>query len=237
MKRILSSSVLAFGLGCGFNALAVDEPPVHEGDVLPLLVAGQLVLDDLDDKEFDFATGYPIFEGDFGDLAGGPHATDDPGYDHESGQFTTGTLLAFKILGPLEFWNGSVWSNVTPATVTFVDALGTEVDITSSSSAGATGLIGQVDGDGNVHDHIDYKIDAGAASGAYAVTLSLFGLLADQTTPVYGESDPFLFVFNRGLAFEDFESAVGARVVPVPAAVWMFGSALAGLGFVRRRYS
>lgn len=232
MKLALSALTLAVGLGSGFAAYAAGP---HEGDVLPLLVDGQIVLDDLDDKEVDFATGYPIFEANFGDLAGGPHSTDDPGYEHEAGQFTPGTLLAFKVLGPLEFWNGSQWTVSTPATVTFSDALGNDVAITGVSGVGATGFIGEVDGEGNLHEHFDMSIDAGAATGAYAVVLSLFGLLADQTTPVYGESAPFMIVFNRGLANEDFEAAVGARVVPVPAAAWLFGSALAGLGFARRR--
>lgn len=237
MKMMLSTCALAIGLVCGANVLAAGEPHLHEGDVLPLLVNGQIALDDLDDKEIDFATGFPIFEADFGDFAGGPHSTDDPGYDHEAGQFTPGRILAFKILGPLEFWNGSHWSTDTTATITFVGALGDETDITGSSAAGGTGLIGAFDSEGNLHTHIDMKINAGAATGAYAVTLSLFGLLADQTTPAYGESDPFMFIFNRGLAFEDFETAVGARVVPIPAAVWMFGSALAGMGLMRRRIS
>lgn len=235
MKLALSALTLAIGLGTGFAAYAAGESHLHEGDVLPLLVDGQIVLDDLDDKEVDFATGYPIFEADFGDLSGGPNSTDDPGYDHEAGQFTPGTILAFKVLGPLEFWNGSQWTVDTPATVTFSDALGNDVAVTGVSAAGTSGLIGEIDGDGNLHEHIDMSIDAGAATGAYAVVLSLFGLLADQTTPIYGESAPFMIIFNRGLAFEDFEAAVGARVVPVPAAAWLFGSALAGLGLARRR--
>jgi len=231
---MLTTCTLAAGLA--FNVAArAEEAHVHEGDILPLLAGGTLVLDDLDDKPKDFATGYAIFEADFGDLAGGPNSTDDPGYDHEAGQFTPSTILAFKVQGPLEFWNGSTWSTATPATITFIDALGTEVAITGASGAGATGLIGQFDGAGNLHEHIDMNIDAGAATGAYAVTVSLFGLLNDQSTPVYGESTPFMFVFNRGLAHADFEAAVNARVVPIPAAAWLLGSAVAGLGLLRRR--
>ena len=44
-------------------------------------------------------------------------------------------------------------------------------------------------------------------------------------------SDPFMLILNRGLSFAAFEEAVAARTapVPVPGAVWLFGSALAGL--------
>ena len=84
MKLALSALTLAIGLGTGFAAFAAGESHLHEGDVLPLLVDGQIVLDDLDDKEVDFATGYPIFGAAFGDLARGPHSTVHTCDDDES---------------------------------------------------------------------------------------------------------------------------------------------------------
>ena len=229
----LTPLALAFALSLG--APSAFAAGLHEGDVLPRLVDGTIVIDDLDDKEVDFVSGLPIFESDFGDFAAGPFETPDPGFDHEAGEFTPGTLLAFRTVRPLEFWNGSAWTGST-ATISVIDAVGKVVNITSAdSSVGGFGLIAMVDGDGNVHQHIDYKINAGAAVGAYAVALSLFGLLADQTTPVYTESAPYMVIFNRGLSTADFETAVAARVVPVPAAAWLLASGIAGLGLARRR--
>jgi hypothetical protein len=47
------------------------------------------------------------------------------------------------------------------------------------------------------------------------------------------ESRPAHYKFLGGS--EVFEGAYSVSAVPVPAAVWLFGSALAGLGFMRRR--
>jgi len=231
---VMTAALLALNLACGSASAA----GVHDGDILPRLEGGQIVLDHLDDRELDFTTGYAIFEGDFADFAGGPDATKDPGFDHESGEFTPGTLLAFRVRSPLEFWNGSSWSSAHAATLSIIDVLDSSIDVSAApASVGLTGLIGQFDGAGNLHQHIDFKINSTAPIGAYAVALSLFGLLADQTTPVYGESTPFMIIFNRGLGEAAFEAAVGARVVPVPAAAWLFASALAGLGVMRRKHA
>jgi hypothetical protein len=38
-----------------------------------------------------------------------------------------------------------------------------------------------------------------------------------------------------GLASLDFDNALTVSAVPIPAAVWLFGSALAGLGWLRQK--
>jgi hypothetical protein len=229
-------------------AFAVDPPPhVHEGDVLPLLPCltdkanCKIEIDDLDDKEIDASTGFPIFEGDFGDLPAGKFGTDDPGYDHESAQFISGTILGAMAVGTLHFWNGSAWQNETPANevITLIDALGNELVIDDTTTPTGIALIGEFD-DGNLHEHLDMKVTNGASVGAYLFTLKLVGVLDVNNlgTPIYQDSDPFTFIMNRGLSFNDFEAAVAARAtapVPVPAAAWLFGSALAGLVVRRSR--
>ncbi|NNE63540.1 MAG: PEP-CTERM sorting domain-containing protein [Gammaproteobacteria bacterium] len=68
----------------------------------------------------------------------------------------------------------------------------------------------------------------------YFVDLTLFGLALGQTTnsvtlnliqaPFFGTSDPMEVV------------AINSSVVPVPAAVWLFGTGIIGLiGFSKRR--
>ncbi|MGI9291887.1 MAG: VPLPA-CTERM sorting domain-containing protein, partial [Gammaproteobacteria bacterium] len=40
---------------------------------------------------------------------------------------------------------------------------------------------------------------------------------------------------NNGGTIADLSNVRAFQVVPIPAAVWLFGSALAGLGFIKRR--
>lgn len=222
-----------------------EEIHLHEGDVLPLLPCAinkaecTIELDDLDDKPRDAATGYAIFEADFGDFPT-LFSTDDPGFDHESGQFIPGSILGLSAVAGLQFWNGSQWLSAPPAgeTVTIKDALDELLVIGAGAPpAGSAALIGQVDAAGNLHEHIGYAVTSGASTGAYLITLQLVGFQDDLETAIYGASVPFMILFNRGLAIDDFEAAVAARTapIPLPAGVWLLGSALVALGATRRR--
>lgn len=239
---------IAFAAALGMcAALPSHAQGVHEGDVLPELAGNKLVLV-TEGLEFDFLTGAPIYEADFGDITGGLFETDDPGYDHESGQFTSGTLFAVMAVSPLQFWNGTSWIPTTPAVITISDALNPDrpnLLIDDSLISTGVALIGQVDIDGNLHEHTDMSITSGAAPGAYLITLKLVALLEEALNPsdfsldlsmrAYDDSDPFMIIFNRGLVFEAFEASVEARVVPIPGALLLMGSGLMGLFAARRR--
>ncbi len=60
----------------------------------------------------DVITGYKLFPADFGDFAGGPRATDDPGFQALPGTFAAGELVSARGVGPLQFWSpaGGNWS-------------------------------------------------------------------------------------------------------------------------------
>jgi hypothetical protein len=51
----------------------------------------------------------------------------------------------------------------------------------------------------------------------------------------YGYFDPITGESEDGKAQTSFQGAISYSAVPVPAAVWLFGSALAGLGWMRRK--
>jgi len=75
MKTLPTLRALTCALALAAAPLvAAEEGDTHEGDVLPLLPCATdkanctIVLDDLDDKPQDAATGYAIFEADFGDF-------------------------------------------------------------------------------------------------------------------------------------------------------------------------
>ena len=56
---------------------------------------------------------------------------------------------------------------------------------------------------------------------------------------VYGELSndfgPLVFIPNSGDPYRSVTGTVTSSAVPVPAAIWLFGSALAGLGWLRRK--
>ncbi|OAH96411.1 hypothetical protein A1332_22610 [Methylomonas methanica] len=222
--------VLVLGLNISVS-FAADQ---HQGDIQPWKVGSQV-----------FTNG-DVFEADFGDLPGGAYRTDDPGFDADTalGAFGAGNWLRFQGLDSLKFWNGSSWSNtvLNGEHIEFEDVLGNVATFSTSGVTNAIGVIDQLDSAGDLHSHLDMSIrnagnSLGGSVGAYWVTLQLFETAPDSLVPVSAASAPFSIIFNRGLASADFETAVSATLaaVPVPSAVWLFGSALFGLVSAGRR--
>lgn len=81
-------------------------------------------------------------------------------------------------------------------------------------------------------NHGGYVINGGWISG-----YSSFAILAGQSN-AYGNFD-YILGFNDGYSgdadFDDFVVGVNLSPVPLPAAVWLFGSALIGFMFVSNR--
>lgn len=184
------------------------------------------------------------FEADFGDLAGGPYVTDDPGFDADEslGAFTPGNWLQLQGLGTLQFWNGTSWSSsvLNGEEVRIDDAVGNTTIFSSSSVTNPFAIIGEIDANGDMHEHIDYSIfdisgSLGGSVGAYWITFALIETVPNSTTPASTASAPINLFFNLGLAEVDFDAAVDAAVVPVPAAVYFFISGLSGLGIFKFR--
>lgn len=234
MRNQWIAPILAVGLSLTVSAASAADQ--HAGDIQPWKANGQVLVNG------------EWFEADFGDLSGGLYRTDDPGYDANtaSGAFVAGNWLWFSGLNSLQFWNGSVWSNTVPngEHIELTDALGNVTTFNTSGVQNASGVIGQFDDAGDIHEHLDMAIRnesnaLGGTVGAYWITLHLFETLPDSTTPVSTASTPFHILFNRGLAHADFELAVeaaSAAPVPLPGAVWLFAPAMAGLlGFGRSK--
>ncbi|KAB2318137.1 PEP-CTERM sorting domain-containing protein [Betaproteobacteria bacterium SCN1] len=214
-----------------------DEDHLHAGDIEVEVDAGQLVAHGA--AQTQSGTGYAIFESDFGDFAGGPYRTDDPGYDSAAGTFAAGTIINYQALGSLWYWNGLNWGNsvVNGETVQLDGNFGeTTVWTVGGVTGDGAGLVGQAGSDGKIHEHLDMSIEAPAGflptAGAYYVALQL-------VSEGYANSDPFLVVFNNGLGTEAYELAVGALAAPVPEPE-TYAMLLAGLGLIafklRRRH-
>ena len=199
---------------------------IHEGDILVSVVGGKLTT----------SGGHTdtIFEGDFGDLAGGLYSTDDPGYDSEDGTFASGTKINYMARGALKFWNGSSWSASWVPTGVQVKLGGNLGEQTFWGAGGvsgdAAGLIGEAGSDGKIHEHLDMSLEGGnrGTTGAYLISMRL-----GAPSAALQASNPYFIVLNRGLDEDAFEAAVMA--VPEPSTYAMLLLGLAAVGFAAKR--
>lgn len=189
------------------HALAEDEHDheLHAGDIQPWRIGAEIFVNNT------------LFETDFGDLSGGPFVTDDPGVDVnvQAGAFTPGNWLRFQPVGQLLYWDGSQWTDVVPngERIEITDALSNTASFSASGVSEAAGVIGEIDSNGGLHEHLSFKIfDASNAlngsTGAYHIQFRLFESLSQSNTSVSIAKSPLSVVFNRGLETESFELAV-----------------------------
>ncbi|MBT8131510.1 MAG: VPLPA-CTERM sorting domain-containing protein [Gammaproteobacteria bacterium] len=75
------------------------------------------------------------------------------------------------------------------------------------------------------------------ATGSDAAALIVHNTWRVAITPFYGHVDGWddESILATQITERTLQWAAGASVVPLPAAVWLFGSALAGLGWLRRK--
>lgn len=226
-KLVIGSSLM---LGMSM-AYAADD--LHAGDIEIEVETGKVHVHGA--AEIQAGTGYAIFEGDFGDAVKGPYGTRNPGFDSHEGTFAAGALVYYKAIGNLWYWNGATWSNTVSngEKILLEGNLGEESTFTTGGISGdTTGLVGEADGSGVVHEHVDYKITSSSGlptAGAYFITLSL-------TSASYSESDPFIIVFNNGLEDADFEASVAAlTAIPEPESYALMLAGLAFIGMRRRQ--
>ncbi|SET23685.1 hypothetical protein SAMN05216326_11659 [Nitrosomonas marina] len=210
LKIVCNTVALIFILSAA-NAVAEDDHDhdheLHAGDINPWRVGAEIF------------TGSALFETDFGDLSGGPFVTDDPGVDVnvQAGAFTPGNWLRYQPVGQLLYWDGSQWTDVVPngERIEITDVLSNVTSFNTSGVSETAGVIGEVDSNGSVHEHLSFTIfDAsnspGGSAGAYRIQFKLFESLPQSNTSVSIAASPIAIVFNRGLETESFELAVSA---------------------------
>ncbi len=75
------------------------------------------------------------------------------------------------------------------------------------------------------------------AGGTDAAALVVHNSLRVAINPFYGHIDGYELETDLGIEMTErtLQWAAGATVVPLPAAAWLFGSGLVGLGWLRRR--
>lgn len=177
----------------------------HAGDVQPWKTGTTLNLNQY------------LFEADFGDLGGGLFATDDPGFDIDStkGPLTAGNWLRFEPVGTLKYWNGSAWTNSIPngERIEIKDALDNIVSYSQNGVSGGLGVVGAIDREGDIHEHLDMSIRTatgalGGSVGAYLIELTVSESAPKSDMPTATAIAPIKIVFNRGLEHALFDQAV-----------------------------
>jgi hypothetical protein len=209
MKRLLTivcnTAALIFFLSTANAQEAGHE--LHETDIQPWRVGAEIFVNSA------------LFETDFGDLGGGPFATDDPGVDVniQAGAFTPGNWLRYQPVGQLLFWDGTQWTDVVPngERIEITDVLSNVTVYSADDVSETAGVIGEVDSSGSVHEHMSFAIfDASntpnGSAGAYRIQFKLFESLPQSDLSVSITASPIAIVFNRGLETESYELAVSA---------------------------
>lgn len=91
-----------------FDAIVSLTPPAASGARVEVDIA----------KTFprDFASQRVLIPANFGDFAGGPYKTDDPGWVVAAGGLLPGEALCYRALGQLQFWDNTRqrWSAAAP---------------------------------------------------------------------------------------------------------------------------
>lgn len=207
-KMINLSSILVFSLFfLSTISVVAKAQELHADDLQPWRIGAEIFVNS------------SFFEADFGDLPGGMFVTDEPGIDVNvaQGTFTPGNWLRFQPIGQLLYWNGTEWVSTTPngERVEIKDALGSEISIGTDEVSETIAVIGEINGEGGLHEHVDFSVfDASnvlnGSVGAYRIQLKLFETKAQSDISVSIATTPITIVFNRGLENEPFELAASA---------------------------
>ena len=150
-------------------------------DVIPPATQGaKILVDSAGNFPFSVETASTVVPADFGDFAGGPHKTDDPGWVVSAGGLLSGENLWFRALGELRYWDAGLGQWIAPPNgerVRYFGAIPADVFLRNDPDElafyrqgtiwSATGLSGpsespidQAAADGSIHTHLDFCVEA-----------------------------------------------------------------------------
>ena len=168
----------------------------------------------------DATTGKFLFPAAFGTFSD-PSKTDQPGFQSLTNTFNANDFLYYRALGSLWFWNGQAWVNevTDQERVKIQDVVYSYSIITDSGVSSPLGAIAQINGNGSLHQHIDFFIEnlgsGGPATGAYMIDMEFFGTdTPGSTFETHLTSEPVRIVFNYQLDECTFNQAVSALTSP-----------------------
>ena len=142
------------------------------------------------------------------------------------------------VLFDMAFPTGSIAGSIVATDVGFDDGTGIDPVLTLFAANGTT-ILSQDDDSGT---GLDAVISGDLPIGSYILALTAFNFFPDDISDASGVINSYYTLFNSlnwSVTFTGPENAIisqRATTVPVPAAVWLFGTALAGFVGFKRKY-
>lgn len=177
------------------------------------------------DVPVDVTTGKYLFKADFSDLGQGPKGTDDPGFNTLDDTFTPNSILNYRAVGSLWFWNGNVWIKSVPdqEIIHIEDALGNITTIAPDTITNPVGAIDMVSNSGMVHQHVEFYVDnlnsSDPSPGVYMFELECFVTDTLGGNTIYSPSDSVRIALNYLIDESGFNAAISALTDPVSESV------------------
>lgn len=162
-----------------------------------------------------------VFTGEFGAAdPTQPNFTDEPGFHALDGAFAAGDSWGFNITDRVYRWNAAArnFDAASPFTITLSYASGVLSATSPTAAGGFSPGFSLLTPGGEIDNHLDIFLDAGAspdADGIYLLRLNVFA-------PGLNPSDNFWFVLSRGLVGSEGAAAeqyVRDNLVPAPGAL------------------
>ena len=164
----------------------------------------------------DVTTGRFLYPTSFGTFSN-PNATDNPGFQSLANSFNPDDYVYYRAVGSLWFWNGQAWvSNVNDQErIRIRDVVYSNSFVTADGVSNPEGAIAQINGNGLIHQHIDFFIEnlssSDPATGAYMIDIEFFATnTPGGSLETHLSSDPVRIVFNYQMSETEFNEAINA---------------------------
>lgn len=215
----------------GFFVVLVPFSYAQHADIWLTLIDNQVTASEINTETnnpvaIDAITGKFLFPATFGTF-NDSNKTDQPGFQSLTNTFTADSYLYYRAVGSLWFWNGQAWVNevLDQERVKIRDVVYSYSIITDSGVSSPLGAIAQINGNGSLHQHIDFFIEnlgsGGPATGAYMIDMEFFGTdTPSGTFETHLTSEPVRIIFNYQMSEAAFDQAINALTSqPEPEAV------------------
>lgn len=193
---------------------------------------------------FDYLANRNLYTADFGDFAGGPRKTDDPGFQSLAGALPAGTLVHARGIGNLLVWTPSAPAWGSAATGTFVrldgavptdiataylfcqigdeflcdPALAAQFPLyeqgTRFSGTGISGPNPALIDDAASNGSFHAHLDWEIGKTGGTPATGAYLIGLSLAAPGYADSTPFSLLFNYGLTTPQFQMAYASLATP-----------------------